>query len=612
MECLKKRVIRIGLGLVIGITIITSCSVVPPKYPTTLQTGHQAIQEGVKVDKMIARHESPPASLPHSVSEALLPPINATTKPENIFTQRRFNVQADKMAAKLFFTSLVEGTNYNMVVDPAVEGTISLNLKNVTIEEAMAAVRDIYGYEYHKTSYGYEIQPPELETQIFNVNYLDVNRSGKSTTEMTSGQISNKVGTISVGSSGSSSGGGGGSNSNGGASASNSTSNTVSSSTVNTTSVDDFWKDLDKTLKQMVPTDKNRSVIVNAQASLVIVRAYPFELAQVARYLDRIQSNLQRQIVIEAKVLEVNLNDNFESGVDWSLFGNPLSDNASLSQSGNGPNSGGVSGSGAFSNTALQNFDPIFTVNIKGSFRTLINFLQSQGNVQTLSSPRISTVNNQKAVIKVGQDQFFVTGVSTTNAVVGTNTLPSQNVDLTPFFSGVTLDVTPQIGKDGTVILHIHPSISVVTEQNQTIVLGTSGSGSSPNTLSLPLALSTIRESDNIVRAKNGQIVVIGGLMQSGTTETVAGTPVLSRIPFFGALFRRTSQVATKSELIILLRPVLVNNHIWTESLERADSDFHRINREFHAGGLADDFGNRGEVTDANYGVGVCGSHPCT
>jgi MSHA biogenesis protein MshL len=591
MDGFNQKLIKLTLLLFIFVTVIASCAVVPPKYPTAMQQTHASLKEAIQINKQLYR---PNSQVPKSVSEALLPPLNKH-RPENQLTQRRFDVNADKMPAKVFFTGLVDGTPYNMVVDPSIDGTITLSLKNVTIEDAMDAVRDIYGYEYHRTSYGYEIFPAELATQIFNVNYLDVARTGNSTTEMTSGQVSNKVGTISVGGGGSSSNG---SNSGSGSAAVSTTSDAVSSSTVNTKSEFYFWRDLEKTLKQMVATDKDRSVIVNPQAGVVIIKAYPFELHQVARYLDRIQSNLQRQIIIEAKVLEVNLDDGFDSGIDWSLFGNPLNGDATISQSGNGPNSSGVSGSGAFGSTALNSFDPVFTVTIKGSFRTLINFLQTQGNVQTLSNPRISTINNQKAVIKVGQDQFFVTGVSTTNAVVGTNTLPSQNVDLTPFFSGVTLDVTPQIAKDGTVILHIHPSISVVTEQLQTIVLGTSN-GTTPNTLSLPLALSTIRESDNIVRAKNGQIVIIGGLMQNTTSETIGGVPFLSRLPFVGALFRRTSQASTKSELVILLRPVIANNRTWTKSLERTDNDFHRDNRDFHVGGLPDMFGTRGEITNA-------------
>jgi MSHA biogenesis protein MshL len=597
MDISTKKIIKlIFIFFCTVIAIVSGCSVIKPKQDTAGDQIQCAIGQGIEMDckRPHKKHE-----VPKSVSEALLPQINShgsTDDTENQFSERRFDVAADHLPARTFFTGLVEGTNYNMVVSPKVDGTISLNLKNVTIEEAMDAVRDMYGYDYRHTSYGYEVSPPEMQTQIFNVNYLDVKRSGKSTTETESGQV-DQVGTISVG------GGGSGSNNGVPTTTVGSTSNEVSGTSVNTSSVSDFWASLDKTLKVMIPDDKGRSVIVNGQGGIVIAHAYPVELHRIARYLDSLQNNLQRQIIIEAKVLEVQLNNNFESGIDWSLFGNPLNGLATFSQQGNGPNSAGGSGSGAVSgntNVNLPSFDPIFTVTVKGSFRTLVNFLQTQGNVQTLSSPRISTVNNQKAVIKVGQDQFFVTGVSTTNTLVGTNTLPSQNVNLTPFFSGVSLDVTPQINKNGTVILHIHPAVSVVTEQQQNIVLGTSN-GTTPNTLTLPLALSTIRESDNIVRAHNGQVVVIGGLMQNTMTENVAGTPILSRLPFVGFLFRRTSQVATKSELVILLRPMIVDNRAWADDLEASNQRFHALKRDFHQGGLPDVFGNQGELTDNGY-----------
>ncbi|MDR3477045.1 MAG: pilus (MSHA type) biogenesis protein MshL [Gammaproteobacteria bacterium] len=588
MDSFKKN-IKVALVFICVTSIgISGCKTHPSKYPTSIDQMQASLSDGIRGDRAIEKRHH---QVPRAVREALLPSVSSHSHSDDQLTQRHFNVAAEKVPAKAFFTGLVDGTPYNMVVSPEIEGTITLNLKNVTVEEAMAAVRDIYGYDYRKTSYGFEVLPAELESEIFNVNYLDVKRSGKSTTEMISGQVSDKVGTISVG-------GGNSTNSPTTTGTSGGDGSPVSSSSVNTTSETNFWHDLDSTLKSMVPADKGRSIIINPQAGVVTVHAYPIELHRIARYLDRIQSNLQRQVIIEAKVLEVQLGDGFDSGIDWSLLGNPLQDDASLSQSGNGPNTSGVSGSGAFANTLLQDFNPIFTVNLKGSFRLLMKFLQTQGNVQTLSSPRISTVNNQKAVIKVGQDEFFVTGVSTTNTIIGSNTLPSQNVNLTPFFSGVTLDVTPQIGKNGNIILHIHPSVSQVREQQKNITLGSSGT-STPNTLSLPLALSTIRESDNIVRAKSGQVVVIGGLMQNATAENTAGTPGLSRIPFIGAFFRRTSQVASKSELVILLRPVIVDNHTWTESLERADQNIQDVRRGFHIGGLPDVFGDEAERTDS-------------
>jgi MSHA biogenesis protein MshL len=594
MESSKNYFQKVILFFGLMSLVLSGChTVIHPSTPTSMDQMQNILDRSRSNDLALdrkARH------LPRSVSDAMLPQVTgqANTQPADQFSERRFNVAADKLPAKSFFNGLVEGTPYNMVVSPNVDGAISLNLKNVTLEETMDAVRDMYGYSYRKTTYGYEVTPPELETQIFTVNYLNVKRTGKSATETNSGQV-DSVGTISVG--------GGTSYGNGAPTASvGNTTSSVSSTSVNTSSETDFWFSLEKTLKAMVPNTQGRSFTLNAQGGLVIVHAYPGELHRIGRFLARIQSNLQRQIIIEAKVLEVNLNNNFESGIDWSLFGNPLNGNATFNQSGNGPNFpnyGGVSGNGTFANTNIPNFDPIFTVNIKGSFRVLMNFLQTQGNVTTLSSPRISTVNNQPAIIKVGQDQFFVTGVSTTNTLIGTNTLPSQNVSLTPFFSGVTLDVTPQINKNGTVILHIHPTVSLVVEQQKNIVLGSNG-GSGSNTLSLPLALSTVRESDNIVRARNGQVVVIGGLMQNTMAENTAGTPYLSRLPFIGAFFRRTSQVASKSELVILLRPIVVDNRVWADDLDRTNRGFQRLRKDYHIGGYPDVFGDEGEITDRN------------
>src|SRR3989338_4309619 len=309
-----------------------------------------------------------------------------------------------------------------------------------------------------------------------------------------------------------------------------------------------FWKNIEKSIQNIIGQETGRSVTVNSQAGVIIVRAYPGELNRIARYVNSLQASLNRQVILEAKILEVELKDSFQAGVDWSILANPAAD--ALNQTGSQVAGIGQAGSSAFSDTDLKELNGIFAIRVKGNFKTLINLLQTQGNVQVLSSPHISTVNNQKAVIKVGQDEFFVTGVSTSNTIIGTNTLPSQDVALTPFFSGVTLDVTPEISRDNDVVLHIHPSISKVTEQTKVIGLGTSTTGS-PNNLTLPLARRPLRESENIMRAKSGQVIVIGGLMQNLMDEQLVSTPWISKLPFVGAAFRRTKQRSIKSELVI-------------------------------------------------------------
>jgi MSHA biogenesis protein MshL len=183
-----------------------------------------------------------------------------------------------------------------------------------------------------------------------------------------------------------------------------------------------------------------------------------------------------------------------------------------------------------------------------------------------LSSPRVSTLHNQKAIIKAGTDEFFVTGVSS-DTTTGESTTTSLDVELTPFFSGVALDVTPQISDDGTVLMHIHPTVSDVEDQNKRISFGGS-------TSDLPLAVSQIRESDSVVRAHNGQVIVIGGLMRETRKRNDYKTPFLGDVPGIGNLFKSKRDLSSTVELVLLLRPIVVEDSDWDsmvrESTERA------------------------------------------
>jgi MSHA biogenesis protein MshL len=184
----------------------------------------------------------------------------------------------------------------------------------------------------------------------------------------------------------------------------------------------------------------------------------------------------------------------------------------------------------------------------------LISFLQTQGDVQVLSSPRIATMNNQKAVLKVGSDELFVTGVKTDSTSSGNNTVTTPTLTLQPFFSGISLDVTPQIDDTGAVMMHIHPAISTVTEKQKVVDLGTLGS------YKLPLASSAINETDSIVKVRDGHIVAIGGLMRMTATNDRTGVPGLSEVPGVGALFRQKEVYTNKRELVVLIRPTVIGD----------------------------------------------------
>jgi len=168
----------------------------------------------------------------------------------------------------------------------------------------------------------------------------------------------------------------------------------------------------------------------------------------------------------------------------------------------------------------------------------------------------------------VGTDEFFVTDVSSTTTSTSSSTSDTPDITLTPFFSGIALDVTPHIGEDSEVILHVHPSISKVEDQTKVVTLGESGD------LVLPLAFSTIRETDSIVRAQSGQVIVIGGLMEERTQLLDAGVPMLKDIPGLGKLFNQERDITEKVELVILLKPKIVEGRQWEDELQKVRQRF--------------------------------------
>lgn len=271
----------------------------------------------------------------------------------------------------------------------------------------------------------------------------------------------------------------------------------------------------------------------------------PSEISQLKEFLRQSQENLQRQVILEAKIIEITLKDEYQQGVNWERISSGLGSSISFATT-----------AGNFGNNLSASLGGVSSLTIeRGDFNGVINLLETQGDVQMLSNPRVTATNNQKAVIKVGQDEYFVTNVSSTT-VTGTSTTTSPEIDLTPFFSGIALDVTPQIDKYGSVILHVHPSVTETQEQLKVITLD-------DQRFELPLAQSNIRESDTVIRAQSGEIVVIGGLMQTSTQDEETKTPILGDIPIFGNLFKNIRKRQEKKELIILIRPTVVMPDTW-------------------------------------------------
>ncbi|MDF2411985.1 MULTISPECIES: pilus (MSHA type) biogenesis protein MshL [Aeromonas] len=497
------------------------------------------------------------ATVPKSVQSELLQmnrPPQAFSMPEP-----RLRIAAHDVDAVEFFGSLFKGSRYSVAVHPGVAGQISVELKDVTLSEVLAVVGDMYGFDVQRKGNVFHVYPAGLRTETIPVNYLMMSRRGLSRTSVSTGGV-----TANGNNSNSSNFDNANSDSNNSSNASNgnTSSNNGNGTRIETDTNSDYWTDLRTSLEMLVGSGDGRAVITSPQAGLVTIRAYPKELKAVREFLSQSETHLKRQVVLEARILEVALNEGYEQGVDWS----------GLSASWDGNK--GITGGGSLAPTQLPTTpNQIFTAlgggaGFKisdGNFNVAVNLLKTQGDVNTLSSPRVTATNNQKAVIKVGTDEYFVTNATSTVTSTTAGTERTPNVELTPFFSGIALDVTPQIDEEGKVLLHIHPSVIDTEEQNKTINLGTTG-----GKLELPLAKSSIRESDTVVQANNGDIIVIGGLMKTDKQEIVSKVPLLGDIPWIGEAFTNRRESTKKVELVILLKPTVVEKDTWQNELQRS------------------------------------------
>lgn len=301
-----------------------------------------------------------------------------------------------------------------------------------------------------------------------------------------------------------------------------------------------------------------RHVIANPDAGVLLVRAKSRVHEKVQEYLDEISSRGKRQVMIEATIAEVQLNNNYQQGIDWSLLRRGPS-GISLSQAVTGTTLAGVNSSLFVGSIA----DPNFRL---GNISATLRLLESFGNVRILSSPRISVLNNQTAVLKVVDNRIFFTikAETTSSANVGTQTTftTTPNVVAVGFF----MNVTPQISGEGVVMLNLRPAISrilgFVNDPNPSLAnpcgIGVANCGTAPIVSRLP-EIQT-REMESMIKVNSGQIAVMGGLIQDSITDNEDGVPGLNRASGFGALFTHRNLANTKSELVIFIRPVVVND----------------------------------------------------
>lgn len=495
--------------------------------------------------------------LPDDIEAELYADLNE--QDESIYVDdKRIDISARDVDARLFFSSIFTDSDYSVAIHPDVSGEITLSLKQATLEEAIHVIEDMYGYEVKIKGRVYHIYPADMRVASFTLDYLFMNRMGGSRTTVLAGNLTDDTDDDDDSDDNS-----GGSSSTSDADALKSkefngefsSSNLQDGTKITTVTSTNYWAYLEYKINTLLENKKGRDVIISPMSGVVTIRAYPNEIRVVRDFLEKETDHLNRQVILEMQLIEVVLNDEYQQGVNWSNVGDTIGNTDVLFDSVHKiadnliRNTIGGGGSLTISN---------------GSFEAVVSLLETQGDVNVLSKPRITAMNNQKAIIKVGGDEYFVTDISTTT-VTGTATSSSPSVELTPFFSGISVDVTPKINDDDTVLLHIHPAIIDIEEQIKTISFG-----GTDGDLVIPVAKSDVRESDTVVKASSGEVIVIGGLMKTIEKDLVSKVPFIGDIPWLGEFFTNRQKQNQKTELVILVKPQVVKKNTWKQELKKS------------------------------------------
>lgn len=435
-----------------------------------------------------------------------------------------FGFRAEGVPIKQALALFARANGLNIVPDLDVEGDVTVEFRDLPLDLAMQALLDANGYYFVQE--GRLLRVKSRETRLFQIDYIHVTRSGQGSNAV---QISSG-GSSSGGSSGSSGGGSGSGGSEG------STMTVTNSSTIN------FWGDLADQLKTLV--SENGSITINSLAGTVIVRDRHRNIEAVADYLARVTENIVRQVDLEVEIYEVALNNSFQLGINWQKVSSNLDTTFStIPGSLSIPSSGGL-----IVQNPIYGSKPAATgiqiAHQRGSVTAILDALKQQGDLKIVSKPRLRTLNNQPAVVRVGQDlPVFITK---TTQSTGDNPILSTDETIQTITVGTILSITPQVSSGGVVTLDITPAVSrlVRTETSAT------GNTNAP--------VIDIRQASSIVRVRDGATVIMGGLVQDSTTSTQRKIPLLGDIPLLGKAFSGTNKVSERTELVFFITPRVI------------------------------------------------------
>jgi MSHA type pilus biogenesis protein MshL len=473
---------------------------------------------------------------PQLVPTPELQPVHEDVTP---LKTTRVDLSARNTPLRDVLYTVAQATSLNLVMEKDVnpEVPVTLTLTNVTAEDALQTI-------FSSVDYFYAIKNNLLivkatETKTFELGFPAVLQQYE--TEL-GGDI---VGAGEVSGGG---GGSGGSGSSGGGSGGGTTTalkGSVTQKSEGDKKAFDFWDVIDNSLKTILAKSPEQSYMINKLASTIMVTASKKNLERVEQYLDLVRKVINRQVLVEAKIIEVTLTDNLQFGLDW---------NAVIRQSGVGT-----------INLGTQNFasvvaasNPTFTIATSAAdFVSTLNTIQQLGEVRVLGNPRVSIMNGQTSLLCVGRKQSFISKAETTfnAAAAGTLGTTTFTVETSSVLTGIIIGIVPYVSANGEISLTITP---ITSDLVQLTPRRFGGVGSNQVEIDLPTV--DIRELSTTVKVRNGQLVILGGLISKRESLTDNQVPVFGDIPVFGMLFKSRNKVAQKSELVVLLQPTIVSN----------------------------------------------------
>ncbi|MEM7255446.1 MAG: pilus (MSHA type) biogenesis protein MshL [Pseudomonadota bacterium] len=516
---------RTWLAMVVAGVVIGGCAPSPNSMePREISTGHLSPSQPVPVT-------APAAAIPRPVMRApVLPP------PRPARSSETYTVVVNDVPVKELLFALARDAAVNVDVHPAVQGAVTMNAIDQTLDQILDRIANQVAVRYEQKGDTLVIGPDEPVYRSYRVDYVNLTR-----TATTSVAVATQVATTGSADVGGDSGGGGG---GGGGDGNQSTTNVESESR------HAFWETLQTSVEGIVSdagTGENAdgaspAVIINRETGIMLVRATENQHRVVQRYLDQVLASARRQVLIEATIVEVTLNDRYRAGIDFQrLIGSSVIQSSLL---------GANLGAAPFFLLDLANA-PVGSP--KRDISITARLLKEFGDVKVLSTPTIMALNNQTAIFKVVQNLVFFDVDSEAVVREDDDDTVAVDTEVQTVPVGLVMSVTPQISGDDEVTLNVRPTITRavgagVLDPNPSLIIENR------------IPEIAVREIESVMRLQSGQIAVLGGLMQDETGNETDGIPGLSEIPGIGEVFKYRDDNYTKSELVVFLRPTVIRS----------------------------------------------------